>query len=306
MICNVTRYSIIVLTSIVFCIGMASSFYAYNYLSPYLHVMGGAQTQYPVADIKYTVPRVIGRLFDIQTATVCAINSHNSYDKKITHGNMLMLEELHTPFSKSNVFCSVWKHDDVIWITFRGTQSYTEGFADFKMAQVGWTKRRGTKRNLPSFMVKDPTVKVHSGFIDIYSSFQKSLMKVIVANSTITTRICIAGHSLGGAIAVITALDLKTIGYDTVVYTFAAPRIGNKRLVEVVDEICMPVFRIYNTEDVMYHMPLPVSPNRLRPSAPFYYFHIGTPYQFTDHSSTLSGNHSINMVLANLKNLKIL
>jgi len=307
MICTITRYSIIVLTTLMFCIGMASSFYVYNYLSPYLHVMGrDVKGPEVISDIPYVVPRVIGRLFDIQTATVCAINAQRSYDAKITHGNMLMLEELHTPFNKSNVFCSVWKHDDVIWITFRGTLSYTEGVADFKMSQVGWTKRRAAKLDLPVFMKNDHGIKIHSGFIDIYSSFRANLIKAITANSTITTRICIAGHSLGGSIAVITGFDLKTIGYDAIVYTFSAPRIGNSRLVEAVGNICLPVFRIYNSEDVMCHIPLPVSPNRLHPSAPFYYYHVGRAYQFTDHTSTLAGNHSIDMILDNLKNLKVL
>ncbi|GAB7359521.1 hypothetical protein MBLNU230_g6165t1 [Neophaeotheca triangularis] len=44
------------------------------------------------------------------------------------------------------------------------------------------------------------------------------------------------GHSLGGAVAALAALDLLARDYNPIVTTFGEPRIGNNRLVEYLDE----------------------------------------------------------------------
>ena len=49
-------------------------------------------------------------------------------------------------------------------------------------------------------------------------------------------RLHLVGHSLGGAVAALAALDLQGRGYDPVVTTFGEPRVGNKGLVKFFDE----------------------------------------------------------------------
>jgi hypothetical protein len=46
----------------------------------------------------------------------------------------------------------------------------------------------------------------------------------------------LVGHSLGGAVAALAALDLQGRGFKPVVTTFGEPRVGNKGLVEFIDE----------------------------------------------------------------------
>jgi pimeloyl-ACP methyl ester carboxylesterase len=46
----------------------------------------------------------------------------------------------------------------------------------------------------------------------------------------------LVGHSLGGAVAALAALDLQGHGFDPVVTTFGEPRVGNKGLVEFLDK----------------------------------------------------------------------
>lgn len=53
------------------------------------------------------------------------------------------------------------------------------------------------------------------------------------------------GHSLGGAVAALAALELKGRGWDSIVTTFGEPRVGNKGLVKFIDER----FNLTNRED---------------------------------------------------------
>lgn len=46
----------------------------------------------------------------------------------------------------------------------------------------------------------------------------------------------LVGHSLGGAVAALAALDLQGRGFNPVVTTFGEPRVGNQGLVEFIDE----------------------------------------------------------------------
>jgi hypothetical protein len=46
----------------------------------------------------------------------------------------------------------------------------------------------------------------------------------------------LVGHSLGGAVAALAALDLEGRGFNPIVTTFGEPRVGNKGLVEFLDK----------------------------------------------------------------------
>ena len=46
----------------------------------------------------------------------------------------------------------------------------------------------------------------------------------------------LVGHSLGGAVAALAGLELHVRGWDPVVTTFGEPRVGNRGLVEFIDE----------------------------------------------------------------------
>ncbi|EME80115.1 uncharacterized protein MYCFIDRAFT_141490 [Pseudocercospora fijiensis CIRAD86] len=49
-------------------------------------------------------------------------------------------------------------------------------------------------------------------------------------------RLTLVGHSLGGAVAALAALDLLARGYDPVITTFGEPRVGNAGLAKYLDE----------------------------------------------------------------------
>lgn len=60
-------------------------------------------------------------------------------------------------------------------------------------------------------------------------------------------RIVVAGHSLGGALALISAAELRLMGHDVLAVTLGAPRVGNLRFVRWVDQL-------FDTEGAVAHI----------------------------------------------------
>lgn len=66
----------------------------------------------------------------------------------------------------------------------------------------------------------------------------------------------ITGHSLGGALAVLCALNLRaTFGVMSEVYTYGEPRIGNKNFAAFADYTLPYIYRVINDADVVPHLP---------------------------------------------------
>ncbi|KAA8498137.1 Lipase [Porphyridium purpureum] len=121
---------------------------------------------------------------------------------------------------------------------------------------------------------------VHSGFACLYASVRDAIMDASVRfrnkldgvlpfhqelaaswaedpSKYNPFRILVTGHSLGGALATLFALDLKvSCGIDSEVYTFGQPRVGNKAFARFYNSEVPQTFRIINDWDVVPHLPL--------------------------------------------------
>src|SRR5213079_949071 len=75
----------------------------------------------------------------------------------------------------------------------------------------------------------------------------------------------LTGHSMGGALAVLTACRLAKMGRPPVaIYTFGAPRVGDRNFCAGYS---LPTYRIINGLDLVPEMPL-ASMKRLLPATP--------------------------------------
>ncbi len=79
---------------------------------------------------------------------------------------------------------------------------------------------------------------IHRGFANAYLSVRYQIHDYIQTNQV--SRLTVTGHSLGGALATICALDLQynfnSILSDIEVYTFGAPKVGNKKFYQSYDK----------------------------------------------------------------------
>ena len=112
---------------------------------------------------------------------------------------------------------------EVLFIT--GTEDIKDAEVDMKIDPV-------------PFNDDDKNILVHQGFNDyadiiLSNDFGKNLIAEMKSNPT--EKLYLTGHSLGGAVAILTAAKLNDKGIDSnrvEVITFGAPAVGNKNFID--------------------------------------------------------------------------
>ncbi|CAK8570559.1 unnamed protein product [Lathyrus sativus] len=109
-------------------------------------------------------------------------------------------------------------------------------------------------------------VQVHRGFLSAYDSVRTRIISLIRlaigyvddhSEFTHKWHIYMTGHSLGGALAILLALELssnqlaKRGAISITMYNFGSPRVGNKRFVKVYNEKVKDSWRIVNHKDII-------------------------------------------------------
>ncbi|KAI3706200.1 hypothetical protein L6452_23781 [Arctium lappa] len=113
-------------------------------------------------------------------------------------------------------------------------------------------------------------VQVHSGFLSAYDSVRTriiSLIKIATgyqddgADQASKWHVYVTGHSLGGALATLLALELsssqlaKRGTISVTMYNFGSPRVGNKKFAEVYNEKVKDSWRVVNHRDIIPSIP---------------------------------------------------
>ncbi|KAK8244124.1 Alpha/Beta hydrolase protein [Phyllosticta capitalensis] len=125
-----------------------------------------------------------------------------------------------------------------IIIAFRGTYSLTNTIVDLSTIPQEYLPYPGDD---DSPNVKPPrcdNCAVHSGFYKSWINTRNQILNdVILATEMYPNyKLTLVGHSLGGAVAALAALDFKNRGWDPYVTTFGEPRVGNHELVRYIDK----------------------------------------------------------------------
>ncbi|CAH2060016.1 unnamed protein product [Thlaspi arvense] len=187
-----------------------------------------------------------------------------------------------------------------IAIAWRGTVTQLEWIADLKdyLKPVS-----GNNIRCP-----DPAVKVESGFLDLYTDkdttckFSKfSAREQILAevkrlverygDDSEELSITVTGHSLGGALAILSAYDVAEMRLNrtrsgkvipVTVLTYGGPRVGNVRFKERLKELGVKVMRVVNVHDVVPKSPglflnesAPHALMKIAEGLPWCYCHVG-------------------------------
>jgi len=142
-------------------------------------------------------------------------------------------------------------------ISFRGSQNSANWYADFLAKLRPWPLNNLTGAEWCR------GCKAHYGFTESYEELRLDVHKAIAELNC--TRLVLAGHSLGAAVATIAAFDLRAaMGYKVeTTWTYGKPRIGNAEFVNnfvaaaTKQGVSPPMWRV-----VHYHDPVPrVPPN---------------------------------------------
>jgi predicted lipase len=140
-----------------------------------------------------------------------------------------------------------------LYLTFRGTSSQQDMFADADI----------TPRRLRDKKVKG--IAVHNGFYNQFKSVTDEIEAVInvcrqeafEADCTRQVKLVIAGHSLGGALAQITAAHYTERFPSMVIvcHTIGSPRVGNAAFVKWLSQGVKEYIRVANKNDPVPMMP---------------------------------------------------
>lgn len=182
---------------------------------------------------------------------------------------------------------------DRIYLAFRGTQTVSEWAKNVKFAQVEYT-----------FVTNSG--KTHQGFTETYGSIREpivaSINNLLISGSYST--LYVTGHSLGGALAVLAAPELRErTSLTPVMYNFAGPRVGDPTFQKRYDEFVTNSWRTVNTNDPVPDLPpqkvlIPKDGNDFQEVS---YTHVSAEHKITFGSpvndlgdiAVISSNHSM-------------
>ncbi|KAJ4972391.1 hypothetical protein NE237_005490 [Protea cynaroides] len=151
-----------------------------------------------------------------------------------------------------------------IVIAWRGTVTYLEWITDLKdiLHPAGFTN--------------DPSIKIEKGFYDLYTKKENNckycsfsareqvlaeIKRLIERYKRDELSITITGHSLGAALAILSAYDIAEMKLNEdknipiTVFSFAGPRVGNLKFKKRCDKLGVKVLRVINVHDKVPTVP---------------------------------------------------
>ncbi|MFD0694014.1 lipase family protein [Paenibacillus sp. GCM10027628] len=188
------------------------------------------------------------------------------------------------------LFGFILESNDRIILAFRGTNTSSDWISDAIARQNAYP------------YVQDGGW-VHRGFLDIYRTARKKILTSLSKLSA-QKQLYITGHSLGGALATLCAIDvaLNTKFKAPIVYTYASPRVGNPEFASRFSNLLSNRHRVYNQHDLVPQLPtvLYKSPNT---DQLYHYLHVKKGFELSFQKGSLSANHAIGNYFTELARL---
>ncbi|BBA34932.1 lipase class 3 [Methylocaldum marinum] len=127
-------------------------------------------------------------------------------------------------------------------VAIRGTASLADGLTDVRC----------------SFTYSPSGYVVHRGFALAFESIKPDIDKFFKQAGSQSSQVHVVGHSLGGAIACLTAEYLSLLGNNVTLYTFGCPRVGNGAYASAMDKLLGThnIHRVYHEADPVSMIPL--------------------------------------------------
>jgi predicted lipase len=152
--------------------------------------------------------------------------------------------------SGTDAFVGIHESEQFL-IAFRGTDDIKAAITDLRFG----------KKKIPYENVKSK-IRVHNGFIDAYKEIRGDIHDLYQKNPK--NIVLITGHSLGGALATLCAVDMQynfqneeTTNMITTLQciTFGSPRVGNGAFTNSYNRRVPRTFRVVNRDDIITRIP---------------------------------------------------
>jgi len=176
-------------------------------------------------------------------------NDYGCYWCKMVTNKMNVTATVYS--SVSNTYGYLGFSGDTAFVSFRGTVtgSIENWISDLQIAKS--TLYPGISN-----------AKVHTGFLKAYNNIRillKTKLNDILTKHNIA-KIKFMGHSLGGALATLAAVDTKLTfnlpkNYALELWTYGCPRVGNSNFYQFAAKNILTSFRTVNQNDIVAHLP---------------------------------------------------
>lgn len=146
--------------------------------------------------------------------------------------------------------------DNILYIAFPGTQGARDASIDLHFKQRNFNCKPWYKRLLNLIFLRKDKIQVHEGFrkasCSVRNTVNNAVITFIAKNiASDSYKLIIGGHSLGGALATLTAINIKkTFSKSNIeLYTFGCPPVGNSSLKDLHGSLINLSLRIVNQND---------------------------------------------------------
>ncbi len=171
-----------------------------------------------------------------------------------------LLEFISNPATDTHCMIAL-DHGRVV-VAFRGSNSKKNWASNTKVRRRGIDDRRHFFLfNLPGVRLLQDTAGplIHSGFMSAYLPLWDRVragVRRALAAASVTDHVYVTGHSLGGAMATLAALDLATqLGLRVTMHNFGSPRVGNYAFAKAYDKVVPDSYRVVSDGDVVTGVP---------------------------------------------------
>lgn len=153
---------------------------------------------------------------------------------------------------------------DTVYIVFRGSTTdldwktnfeFEQELVNFKQEVIQASIVQDREQVYPYAAESKSGAKMHKGFVRAYFSVREKICSFLKNRSV--SRVITTGHSLGGALAALCAVDVQFnfSGLEIEVYTYGAPRVGNDGFVESFNRRVPDSFRFVYGMDIVPALP---------------------------------------------------
>lgn len=180
----------------------------------------------------------------------------------------------------SEVFGFVLESAEHVLVAFRGTASTADWISDAIARQNPFPFVRGAGLT-------------HTGITKIYASSRKRLL-TLLGKLPPRKKLMIAGHSLGGALATLLAIDAaaNTPYRSPRLYTYGSPRVGNPAFANAFRRAVADSQRIHNVFDLVTQLP-PLVYKSPKTGVVYRYMHVQRGYLLSFQKGSVSANHKL-------------
>lgn len=137
-----------------------------------------------------------------------------------------------------------------IYVVYRGTSSTQDWINNFEFLHSRYKPLIQEKKGFHKKKCNECVgCTIHKGFNTFIRSNAEEVVREIVKlkKKYPDFSLVVTGHSLGGALAILSGIEFRLLGFETLVVTLGGPKVGNEAFVDYVDEL-------FDTENVDRHI----------------------------------------------------